>query len=193
MDILTCRFDPVRFAAATGLGDWDSRILSRCAAINSPPLIALAERLKQETVSPGFGSDMVIDAVVQLLMVELGRLFRSTQAELGHGGLAPWQIARIEAALRSSEGAWPSTQALASLCGISRSHLSRSFAAATGTGLSDHAAAIRVERAQGMIRAGVLPMNLIAQTLGFATASTFSAAFRRATGLTPRQFRQRFH
>lgn len=194
LDILTCRFDPVRFAAVTGLGDWDSRILSRCAAIHSPTLIGLAERLKQEAVSPGFGSAMAINALVQLLMVELGRIFRAEQKqETGQGGLAPWQIARIEETLRSSDGAWPTTQALASLCGISRSHLSRSFAAATGTALSDHAAAIRLERAQDMIRAGALPMNLIAQALGFATASAFSAAFRRATGLTPRQFRQSFH
>ncbi len=59
--------------------------------------------------------------------------------------------------------------------------------------LSDHAATIRLERAQDMIRAGALPMNRISRILGFATASAFSAAFRRATGLTPRQFRQGFH
>lgn len=194
LDILTCRFDPVRFAAVTGLSDWDSRRLSRCAAINSPVLMALAERLKQETVTPGFGAEMAVEALVQLAMVELARLFRrARQADAAQGGLAPWQLARIEEALRSSDGEWPTTQALASLCGISRSHLSRSFAATTGMALSDHAAAIRMERAQDMIRGGLLPMNRIAEALGFATASAFSAAFRRATGLTPRAFRQGFH
>lgn len=194
LDILACRFDPVRFAAVTGLAEWDSRRLSRCASINSPLLMTLAERLKQETVEPGFGSDMAVEALLQLMMVEVARLFRRTrQPDAGQGGLAPWQLARIEEALRSSDGEWPTTQALANLCGISRSHLSRSFVAATGVGLSDHAAAIRLERAQDMIRGGVLPMNGIAQTLGFATASAFSAAFRRATGLTPRAFRRGFH
>ena len=194
LDILACRFEPVRFAAVTGLSEWDSRRLSRCASIGSPVLMTLAERLKQETVAPGFGSEMAVEALVQLMMVELARLFRRTrQRDAVQGGLAPWQISRIEEALRSSDGDWPTTQALASLCGISRSHLSRSFAATTGRALSDHAAAIRLERAQDMIRAGTLPMNRIAQALGFATASAFSAAFRRATGLTPRAFRQGFH
>gem|GEM_PF-348687 len=194
LDILACRFDPVRFAAVTGLAEWDSRRLSHCASIHSPVLMTLAERLKQETVAPGFGSEMAVEALVQLMMVEVARLFRrSREQEAGQGGLAPWQLARIENALRSSDGDWPTTQALASLCGISRSHLSRSFAATMGLSLSDHAAAIRMERAQDMIRGGALPMNRIAQTLGFATASAFSAAFRRATGLTPRAFRQGFH
>ncbi|MBH1997511.1 MAG: helix-turn-helix transcriptional regulator [Sphingomonadaceae bacterium] len=194
LDILTCRFDPVRFAAATGLSEWDNRRLSRCAAISAPTVMALADRLKQETISPDFGSDMAIDALIQLLMVELGRIFRPVrQFDTGQGGLAPWQLARIEEVLRASDGEWPTTEALARLCGISRSHLSRSFAATMGTSLSGHATAIRLERAQDMIRAGALPMNLIARVLGFATASAFSATFRRATGLTPRQFRNGFH
>ena len=73
LDILACRFDPVRFAAATGLAEWDSRRLSRCASINSPTLMTLAERLKQETVEPGFGSDMAVEALLQLMMVEVDR------------------------------------------------------------------------------------------------------------------------
>ncbi len=191
MDILTCRFNREQFEVVTGLVDWDSRVLGHCAAITSPKLMSAAERLKQEVLSPDFGSESAIDALVRLLMVDLGRLFRQTmQAEGGQGGLAPWQLARIDKALRSSDGEWPTTQVLAQLCGISRSHLSRSFAATGGTALADHAAAIRMERAQDMLRTGDMAISMIAHRLGFATASAFSAAFRRATGLTPRQFRQ---
>lgn len=192
LDILTCRFDPARFADATGLHDWDARRLERCAAIVSPSIAALAVRLRRETLEAGFGSALAIDALTDLLMVDLARLIGDGPARQGtSGGLALWQVRRIEDALHAAEGNWPSTLALAALCGISRSHLSRAFAATTGTALSDHAAAIRQERAQDMIRAGVLPMSSIAHILGFATASAFSAAFRRATGLTPRQFSQR--
>jgi len=191
LDILTCRFDTTQFAAVTGRVDWDSRVLEHCAAIRSPRLMAAAERLMQEVLSPGFGSAIAVDALLRLLMVDLGRLFRQAmQVEAGQGGLAPWQLARIDEALRSSDGDWPTTQALAQLCGISRSHLSRSFAGTVGTALADHAAAIRMERAQALLRAGDMPISTIAHRLGFATASAFSAAFRRSTGLSPRQFRQ---
>ena len=59
---------------------------------------------------------------------------------------------------------------------------------ATGKPLADHAAAVRLERAQDMIRAGTMAMNEISGALGYATASAFSVAFRRMTGRTPRQF-----
>jgi AraC family transcriptional regulator len=192
LDILTCRFNRARFEAATGLRDWDSYRLSRCAAIVSPQLMALSERLREEALAPGFASALVTDALVELLMVDLARLFQDRSSPL-HGGLAAWQLARIEEALRCSVGDWPTTQTLAALCGISRSHLSRSFTAATGKALSAHAAAIRLERAGDMLRAGSLPMNRIAGMLGFASASAFSAAFRRATGQTPRRFRQNYN
>lgn len=191
LDILTCRFDPAIFAATTGLDDWDSRLLSQCAAMASAPIMSLAERLRHETVTRDFGSDRAVEALICLLLVEIGRMFRSSAPRSrGQAALAPWQLARIEEALRTSDGAWPTTEELAALCRISRSHLSRSFAATTGKSLADHAAAIRLERAQDMIRIGKQPMNQIAETLGFATASAFSAAFRRVVGYTPRQFRQ---
>nr|WP_301287237.1 AraC family transcriptional regulator [Sphingobium sp. OAS761] len=194
MDILTCRFDPERFEAATGLNDWDTQRLRLCAAIETPHVRSLAARLRREATEPGFASSLAVDALTDLLMVDLGRLLRGAhRGAAARGGLAPWQLARIEEALRASVGTWPSTQTLATLCGVSRSHLSRSYALATGKALSDHAAYIRIERAQDMIRAGDLPLGSIAHVLGFATASAFSAAFRRATGLTPRQFRQRQH
>ena len=90
--------------------------------------------------------------------------------------------------MRGAQDRWPTTADLAALCGISRSHLSRSFMEATGKPLADHAAAVRLERAQDMIRAGTMAMNEISGALGYATASAFSVAFRRMTGRTPRHF-----
>ena len=191
LDIMTCRFDAGLFSAATGIAEWDSRRLSQCAALASPAVMGLTERLRQETMQRDFGSEIAAEALIRLLLVEIGRSFRATTTREGRKeSLAPWQMSRIEEVLRTSSGAWPTIAELAELCRISRSHLSRSFAATAGMPLSDYAAAIRRDRAQEMIREGQLPMARIAEILGFATASAFSAAFRRATGHTPRQFRQ---
>jgi len=192
LDIVTFRFDPSRFAAVTGLRDWDADRLRRCAEIDAPSIRAVAGRLRWETLAPGFGSTLAIDALADLMMVDLGRTLGGARpGRAGRVMLASWQVERIEAALRSSQGAWPDTRTLATLCGISRSHLSRSFAATMGRRLADHAGTIRLERAREMVGRGQQPIGAIAHGLGFASASAFSAAFRRATGLTPRQFRQR--
>jgi AraC family transcriptional regulator len=189
MEIMTVRMDPDRFRAITGLEQWDPISLQRCAMITSSTMFALAERLRGEITAPGQGSDVAAEALVRLLMVDIGRQMRMPARRAGsRGGLAPWQLARIEDALRGAETHWPTTAELAGLCGVSRSHLSRSFMEATGKVLADHAAAVRLERAQDMLRGGSMAMNEIAARLGYATPSAFSAAFRRMTGRTPRHF-----
>ena len=189
MEIMTVRMDPDRFRTITGLESWDPISLQRCAMITSSTMFALTERLRGEITVPGHGADVAAEALVRLLMVDIGRQMRMPARRAGsRGGLAPWQLARIEDALRGAETHWPTTSELAGLCGVSRSHLSRSFMEATGKVLADHAAAVRLERAQDMLRGGSMAMNEIAARLGYATPSAFSAAFRRMTGRTPRHF-----
>jgi len=191
LDILTCRFDPARFAETTGLSDWDGHRLERCAALVSSPIAAMAGRLRREAVEPGFAAAMAVDALADIVMVDLARLLRGTsRATSARGGLALWELRKIEDALRGSEGGWPTTLELAALCGVSRSHLSRAYAATTGTTLSAHAAAIRHERAQEMILKDELTVAQIAYRLGFGSSSAFGAAFRRATGVTPQRYRE---
>lgn len=189
MEIMTVRMDPERFRAITGLETWDPLSLQRCAMITSSTMFALAERLRGEITQRGQGAEVAAEALVRLLMVDIGRQMRMPARKPGsRGGLAPWQLGRIEDALRAATGHWPTTAELAALCGVSRSHLSRSFTEATGKALADHAAAVRLERAQDMLRGGAMPINEIATRLGYATSSAFGAAFRRMTGRTPRQF-----
>jgi AraC-like DNA-binding protein len=41
-----------------------------------------------------------------------------------------------------------------------------------------------------LLRASTLPVNSIAWSLGYADASAFSRAFRRWSGMTPREWRE---
>jgi AraC family transcriptional regulator len=194
MNILTCRFDPDLFARVTGLSDWDAVRLRRCAAIESRPLSQIAARLYSELAVPGLASSYAVDALTRLLLVEIARLFRSRKEKVrATSRLAPWQLARIEDCLRAATGHWPTTTELAQSFGISRSHLSRAFAATSGTTLAEYAATLRIERAKALMRSGDRSMQQIAEQLGFATASAFSVAFRRATGGSPSRFECMMH
>ena len=59
----------------------------------------------------------------------------------------------------------------------------------TGRNLFTFMEAVRTDRARGLLADHVLPLKLIAHQLGFSTPSAFSSAFRRETGLTPREYR----
>lgn len=189
MSILTLQFAPDLFTRVTGLSDWDAARLRRCASIQSRPISQTAARIYSELVVPGLASSYAMDALTQLLLVEIARLFRSKNERVrATGRLAPWQFARIDENLRADSGRWPTTTELAQSFGVSRSHLSRAFAATAGTTLAEYAATLRVERAKALMRNGNTSMQQIAEQLGFATASAFSAAFRRATGHPPFRF-----
>ncbi|MFN8377007.1 MAG: helix-turn-helix domain-containing protein [Anaerolineae bacterium] len=49
----------------------------------------------------------------------------------------------------------------------------------------------RIARARHLLRQTELPLHQIALDSGFATQSHFTQVFRRATGLTPKAYRQR--
>ena len=60
-------------------------------------------------------------------------------------------------------------------------------------GVTPHAyhAAQRIELAKKMLQTHTLPLTTIALDLGFSTSQHFSAAFRKAEGITPSQYRKK--
>jgi LacI family transcriptional regulator len=75
--------------------------------------------------------------------------------------------------------------------GIGRRTLERGFRAMLGRGLAAEIRRCHVERAKELLADARLPLGQVATRAGFSSAKQFSTAFRAATGLTPRSFRQR--
>jgi AraC-like DNA-binding protein len=63
-------------------------------------------------------------------------------------------------------------------------HLSRAFRTETGQTLGRYIESVMVERAKALLLEGA-PVRDVAESIGYATASSFTSAFRRATGLLP--------
>jgi AraC family transcriptional regulator len=133
------------------------------------------------------------EGLTMAIAVELARYLRLRGPEEPRtGGLAPWQHRRITEFLEAAEGAAPTIAELAALCGISRGHLMRSFKATAGQTLHQHIEDIRLARAKTLLSDRNISLKEIAALLGFSGASSFSVAFRRASGLPPAAFRRRF-
>lgn len=84
-----------------------------------------------------------------------------------------------------------SAEALASAVAMSPRNLRRRFKAATGMSVQDYARAARTARAKQGLRTSDRAINNLAEDLGYADAASFSAAFRRWTGLSPTDYRAR--
>jgi AraC family transcriptional regulator len=171
--------------------EWSAPELAASLDVRSPFVRDTLIRLRREIEEPGFGSDIMAEAICLQLGVELGRYFRSSRAANGAPGsrLGPAQLRRIDERL-ACPGPLPGVAELAAECGVSARQFFRLFRATTGTTLGTYAAERQIARAKTMLAGERAAVKQIAWACGFATAAAFSSAFRRATGCSPREFRR---
>jgi AraC family transcriptional regulator len=193
--LISCRIDRERFHSATGLGGgWDDAELAACMDVRGEPIRSGLSRLAREAEAPGFASGLLVEGLGLTVMAEIARYLRrarSSRAPTLRGGLAPWQLRRIADVVETLPNATPSLSDLAALCGISPRHLMRAFKQSTGQTITAYAEAARLRHAMRLLSDTDRPLSKIAQQVGFAAASGFSHAFRRAVGEPPSAFRRR--
>ncbi|MBR5559883.1 MAG: helix-turn-helix transcriptional regulator [Clostridia bacterium] len=76
---------------------------------------------------------------------------------------------------------------------VNPSTLSSEFNAEVGMSLSEYVTALRIRRAQQLLREGEAAIPDIAQQAGFSSAKYFREIFKRQTGLSPQQYRNEHH
>ncbi len=81
---------------------------------------------------------------------------------------------------------------LVSLSGLPERTFNRRFQQATGMPPLEYVQALRLEEAKQMLESGELPVEAIANEVGYEDAGYFSRLFRRKVCLTPAQYRRRF-
>lgn len=183
--LLQCRL-PARLGLPPPL---DARSLGQCLDLRNPSVAANLTRLAREVTTPGFASATMIEGLGLQVAAELARDLAGSTIKTG-GGLAPWQLRRIDDYILA--GHWNcSVSDLAMLCGISPGHAMRAFRQSRGRSIAAHVTLLRIAHARDLLVQEDDGIAGIAATLRFASASAFSAAFRRATGETPNGFRQR--
>jgi transcriptional regulator GlxA family with amidase domain len=84
-----------------------------------------------------------------------------------------------------------SRERLAGLAGVSLRQLERSSRTHLGRGVHQHYLALRLARSRQLLRETSLSVVEVALATGFASASQFARAFRRAFGSSPREAAQR--
>lgn len=171
---------------------WDRHIGSLVAMTNRR-LEVLMQEIHAELEAPGFGSDRLIESVVNMMLVELARHIRKLDADdATRLALASWQMRRIEERIAAGpQAGYPDLAELAELCGISQGHLMRSFKATTGWQVHKFIAGERIKAARKMLVEQDLSSKKVAARLGFRSAAYFATAFKRAVGQTPTEFRHR--
>ena len=77
-------------------------------------------------------------------------------------------------------------------CGTSERSLHRHFRTHHGIGPLEHIQHLRVERAKALLEATHLSFDEVVERCGYADVSSFRKLFKRATSMTPADYRERF-
>jgi AraC family transcriptional regulator len=187
---VVCHFEPQSIRAWFGEEiAWTEPCLEASLDINAPAVKSLLMRMGEEARHPGFAHQPMLDSMTIQLAIELRRFFTGIGTDRAAGGLAPWRLNLIEDRLTSFASV-PDLSELAGLCGISVRQLTRAFRVSRGCSIADYIAQKRVGEAKRLLAEGA-QIKSIAHMLGFGAQANFSYAFRQATGLTPRQYRER--
>ena len=136
---------------------------------------------------PGVGDQTYFEALGLVLAHELVRLqLGTTQSKPSfRGGLAAWQQRTITAYMEEHLGEQLPLATLAALVGLSPYHFCRAFKQSFGIPPRRYHTSRRIEYAKMLLAKPALSVTDIGLTVGFSETSSFTAAFRKATGQTP--------
>lgn len=169
--------------------EWIDRRLADALDITNARIRNLLFRLTEEVRHPGFAGAQMLEFLSGELAVELGRFCLEVVERSIAGGLAPWRLRLIDERLSDDPSA-PGLKELADLCSVSVRQLTRGFRASRGCSIGDYIEQRQMETAKRLLMTGE-SVKAIAFSLGFASPSSFTYAFRRAIGISPSHFRTR--
>ncbi len=186
---VVCSFRADAQAWLEGGMEWTDSRLQAVLDIASPVIRNSMFRLGEELRNPGFASAAMIEMMAGQIVIEVTRYCIGVEDNKATGGLSPWKLRLIDERLTET-GTPPTLSELAALCGLSVRHLTRSFRISRCRSIGSYIAECRISQAKRLLASGTC-VKSIAYSMGFTSPSNFSTAFRRATGETPRQYRQR--
>lgn len=104
-------------------------------------------------------------------------------------GVTLKRLLRARDLLHAEASRGPTLEELAGVAGLSRAHLARQFAQTFGMPPHQYLVQLRLDQAKRALAAGA-SVTEVCYEVGFESLGTFSASFRRRTGLSPRQWQR---
>lgn len=150
--------------------------------------------LARELAHPQLGATVVLGSLVDILLVQLLRVWLGRDA----AGLEPSLLgvlrdpllAAAVTAIHAEPGRAWTTEALAADLSVSRATLSRRFLAVAGMSPGGYLTQWRMDLAARRLRDTDDPLEVIAHEVGYTSVYAFSRAFSRARDLSPGRFRR---
>jgi AraC family transcriptional regulator len=148
----------------------------------------------RHVIESGKANESYVDALTNVLAHELSRSDEEVtrNSPVNHGGLATWQMRSVARYIEEHLGEQISLVTLANLARLSQSHFSRAFRQSFGVPPHEYHIQRRIEKAKALLAEREASVTDIGFALGYSHTSSFSVAFRKIIGRSPREFRRDF-
>ncbi len=146
-----------------------------------------------EIATPGIGTQALTEALMKQCLILLLRhhLVRLSVRSPLFTVLEDHRLARAVTGVLEQPSASHTVDSLASLAGMSRSAFAERFAQAFEQTPIEFVQRVRLRLGAHLLQATDLPVKMIAASVGYASRSYFTRAFRTAYAVDPRAFRAR--
>lgn len=162
-------------------------------AFSDPLGVALTRQVLSELYAPQTKErDIYVGALIDALRAHMVRGPASPGAmDIPTAASSSHRIHTILNAIVERPEANHSLEALAAQAQLTPTHFCRVFKKATGVTPHQYVMRARLDRAQQLLELSDVPLAAIADSLGFASQSHFTRAFRQFAGEAPSHFRRR--
>lgn len=163
----------------------------RAGEEKSARLRRLIDLVAEECIAERPGRELILARLLEVMLVECLRRDEKGEEALPPGLLAGLREPALARALRAMHGnvraGW-TVAGLAGIAGMSRSAFAARFGAALGCAPMEYLARWRMALAQDALSRGGVPLDRLAEEIGYESVSAFSTAFRRRIGCAPGAF-----
>lgn len=157
------------------------------------PLRAAVNLLDVELSEPGLGTEAVLPALLDTLLVHLLRAWIHDRPDAPQGWAAaladPVVATALDAIHRDPAHPW-TVASLAAEAGLSRAPFARRFAALAGRPPLAYLTWWRLTTAARRLRETTDSLAVIAENAGYSSEFAFAAAFKRLHGIPPGRYRR---
>ncbi len=156
-----------------------------------PWLTRTLEHLSAEYMSKAPGSELTVNKLTEVLLVQLLRADFGRGTDVGIvAALRDKRLARALTSIHNEPGeAWTMERA-AEEATMSRSGFARLFKEMLECSFFDYLTRLRMRNARHLLATSNLPVPMIAEKVGYQSDLSFVKAFKKLHGMTPRAYRQ---
>jgi len=155
-----------------------------------PWLRRTLEHLSAEYMSGAPGSDLTVDKLTEVLLVQLLRADFGRRSDIGiTAALRDKRLARALSAIHQHPGHTWTIEKAAGEASMSRSGFARKFKEVLGTSFYDYLTRLRMRDARELLATTNLSVPMIGEKVGYQSDLSFVKAFRKLQSETPRSYR----